>query len=47
MRDMKFNWSYKIFNEEKKKLDMNIPIDHVIEKDKVLKSLKDYQNNYL
>ena len=45
MRDMKFNWSYKIFNEEKKKLDMNIPIDHVIEKDKVLKSLKDNQNN--
>ena len=45
MRDMKFNWSYKIFNEEKKKLDMNIPKDHVIEKDKVLKSLKDNQNN--
>ena len=21
-RDMKFNWSYKVFNEEKKKLDM-------------------------
>ena len=45
MRDMKFNWSYKIFNEEKKKLDMNIPKDHVIEKDKVLKSLKENQNN--
>ena len=45
MRDMKFNWSYKIFNEEKKKLDMNIPIDHVIEKEKVLKSLKENQNN--
>ena len=45
MRDMKFNWSYKIFNEEKKKLDMNVPIDHVIEKEKVLKSLKDNQNN--
>ena len=45
MRDMKFNWSYKIFNEEKKKLDMNIPVDHVIEKEKVLKSLKDNQNN--
>ncbi len=45
MRDMKFNWSYKIFNEEKKKLDMNIPKDHVIEKNKVLKSLEDNQNN--
>ena len=45
VRDMKFNWSYKIFNEEKKKLDMNIPNGHVIEKNKVLKSLKDNQNN--
>ena len=45
MRDMKFNWSYKIFNKEKNKLDMNIPKDHVIEKDKVLKSLKENQNN--
>ncbi len=45
IRDMKFNWSYKIFNKEKKKLDMNVPKDHVIEKDKVLKSLKDNQNN--
>ena len=45
MRDMKFNWSYKIFNKEKKKLDMNIPKDHVIEKNKVLKSLEDNQNN--
>ena len=45
IRDMKFNWSYKIFNKEKKKLDMNVPKDHVIEKDKVLKSLKENQNN--
>ena len=44
-RDMKFNWSYKVFNEEKKKLNMNIPKDHVIEKDKVLKALKDNKNN--
>ena len=32
VRDMKFKWSYKIFNKEKKKLDMNVPKDHVIEK---------------
>ena len=25
VRDMKFNWSYRIFNQEKKKLNMNIP----------------------
>ena len=31
-RDMKFNWSYKIFNKEKKKLDMTVPKDHVVEK---------------
>ena len=30
-RDMKFNWSYKVFNKEKKKLNMNIPKSHVIE----------------
>ena len=26
------NWSYKTFNKEKKKLDMTVPQDHVIEK---------------
>ena len=39
VRDMKFNWSYKIFNDEKKKLDMFVPKDHIIEKEKVIKSL--------
>ena len=37
VRDMKFNWSYKIFNKEKKKLDMTIPKNHVIEKTQVIK----------
>ena len=32
-RDSSFNWSFKIFNEEKKKLNMNIPDDHVIKKE--------------
>ena len=45
VRDMKFKWSYKIFNKEKKKLDMNVPKDHVIEKKKVIKSLKENENN--
>ena len=40
VRDKKFNWSYKIFNKEKKKLDMNIPKEHVIEKNEVIKYLE-------
>ncbi len=44
-RDSSFNWSFKIFNQEKKKLDMNIPEDHVIKKEKVLKDIKKYENN--
>ena len=44
-RDMKFNWSYKIFNKEKKKLDMTVPKDHVIEKNEVIKSLQENVNN--
>ena len=45
VRDMKFNWSYKVFNEEKKKLDMTVPKDHVIEKSEVIKSLQENENN--
>ena len=46
-RDNSFNWSFKIFNQEKKKLNMYIPDDHVISKNKVLENLisnkdKDY-----
>ena len=46
-RDNSFNWSFKIFNQEKKKLNMYIPNDHVISKNKVLENLisnkdKDY-----
>ena len=35
-----FNWSYKVFNQEKKKLNMHIPSDHVINKKIVLENLK-------
>ncbi len=45
VRDMKFNWSYRIFNQEKKKLNMNIPNEHVISKDMVIKSLKENENS--
>ena len=37
-RDPNVKWSYKIFNEEKKKLDMTVPKEHVVEKEKVLSS---------
>ena len=43
-RDPSFNWSFKIFNEEKKKLNINIPPDHVINKKEVLENLKKYKN---
>ncbi len=48
IRDSSFNWSYKIFNKEKKKLDMNIPNDHVINKKQVLENLERHKNdNYV
>ena len=34
-KDPNVKWSYKIFNEEKKKLDMTVPKEHVVEKEKV------------
>ena len=39
-RDSKFKWSFKIFNQEKKKLDMTVPEEHVVNKDKVLSDLE-------
>ena len=44
VRDMKFNWSYKIFNQEKKKLNMTVPSEHIISKDVVMKTLKENEN---
>ena len=45
IEDFGFNWSYKIFNKEKKKININIPPDHVINKKKVLENLKKYKNS--
>ena len=39
-RDTNFKWSFKIFNQEKKKLDMTIPEEHVVKKEKVLSDLE-------
>ena len=44
-RDANVKWSYKIFNKEKKKLDMTVPKEHVINKEKVLFDLKKYQED--
>ena len=39
-RDSNFKWSFKIFNKEKKKLDMTVPKDHVEEKEIVFSNLE-------
>ena len=41
-------WSYKIFNKEKKKLKIEFPSDHIIDREKVLENLEKYKNdNYV
>ncbi len=44
-RNSNFKWSFKIFNEEKKKLDMTVPNDHVVEKNKVLSDLNKFKDD--
>ena len=44
-RDSNFKWSFKIFNKEKKKLDMTIPNDHVEEKEIVFSNLDKLKNS--
>lgn len=44
-RNISFNWSFKVFNEEKRKLKMDIPVDHVVNKKEVLKKLNNNNNN--
>ncbi len=39
------NWSYRTFNKEKKKLDMTVPQDHVMDKEKVLSELEKYKDD--
>ncbi len=43
--DTNIKWSFKIFNREKKKLDMTVPKEHVIEKEKVLTDLKKFEKD--
>ena len=42
--DYEFNWSFKVFNAEKKKIDTTIPTEHVIERIEVLNTLNSLKN---
>tara|TARA_B100000886_G_scaffold332620_1_gene285548 strand:+ start:992 stop:2065 length:1074 start_codon:yes stop_codon:yes gene_type:complete len=47
-RDPNVKWSYKIFNEERKKIKLDIPKDHVVPRQKVLKDLEaNKKNDYI
>ena len=43
-RDPNMKWSFKIFNKEKKKLDMTITEGHVLNRDIVLSDLEKFKN---
>ena len=43
-RDSTFNWSFKKFNEEKKKIDTSVNSDHVMDKKEVLNNLNKFKN---
>jgi len=44
-RNSNFKWSFKIFNKEKKKLDMSKSKEHVVEKEKVLSDLEIFKGD--
>ena len=44
-RDNNFKWSFRVFNEKKKSLDMNVPQEHVVEKTKVLSDLERFKDD--
>ena len=44
-RDSNIKWSYKIFNEERKKIKINFPKEHVVPRIKVLKDLNENLDN--
>ena len=47
-RDPNIKWSYKVFNNERKKIKINFPKEHVVPRDKVLKDLnKNLNNDYI
>ena len=44
-RDPNIKWSYKIFNEERKKIKIEFPNDHVVPRKDVLENLEKNKNN--
>ncbi len=44
LRDPNIKWSYKIFNEERKKIKVEIPNDHIIPSEEVLRNLEKNKN---
>ena len=44
-RDPNFKWNWKVFREEKKKLKINYPPEHLIDKQIVLKNLHRYKSD--
>ena len=44
-RDPNIKWSYKIFNDERKKIKIEFPKEHVIPREQVLKSLEEHKND--
>ena len=44
-RDPNFKWNMSKWNEEKKKIKINIPPNHVIDKKEVLENLNKYKND--
>jgi len=44
-RDPNIKWSMSKWNKEKKKIKINIPSDHVVDKEEVLKNLRKYKND--
>ena len=34
--DFGFKWSYKVYNEEKKKIKIEVPVDHAVKKKETL-----------
>ncbi len=44
-RDENVKWSYKVFIKEKKKLDMTVPKEHVVNKEKVILDLQKHKSD--
>ncbi len=42
--DRNFKWSFKLFNKEKKKLNMTVPKDHVVDKEQVIADIQKYKD---